>query len=118
MRAKVLFVNGRAQSEPYTRHIDPASDPSAEGMMWQRDHLVTGRTDPGEYRPSRDRWGPLVVPRGRYFLLGDNRDNSYDSRYVGLIADADITGRPDWIYLSWDSERGAMRWGRIGSGIR
>lgn len=118
MRAKVLYRNGRAQSEPYTRHIDPATDPSAEEMMWQAGYLVPGRVDPAEYHPSRDHWGPIVVPAGRYFLLGDNRDNSQDSRYLGFIPDGNVVGQASWVYLSWDAQRMSVRWERLGSGIQ
>lgn len=122
MRDKVLFVNGEAVDEPYAQHGDPL-DVHAPGMRWQSDHLL----DPAlrmRYRPTRDNWGPLVVPEGRYFVLGDNRDDSEDSRYWGFVDGPSIKGKPLFVYYSfnprtlrhvpWLTE---IRWDRIGGGI-
>lgn len=114
MRRKVLHIGGLPRREAYARHIDPIDDPRDERMAWQAEFLAAAR--PG-YRPSRDNWGPLVVPAGQYLLLGDNRDNSLDSRYLGFIARDQIDRRPVWIYLSRDVMDGAWRWHRIGRGI-
>lgn len=124
MRSKILFLNGEAQVEPYVRHVDPFTDPSDPRMLWQRDYLVSGKRDWSEYLPSRDTWGPIVVPRGKYFALGDNRDNSEDSRYWGFLDEESIRGRPMFVYysfardalhpFSWLTE---IRWTRIGEAI-
>jgi signal peptidase I len=114
MRRKVLFINGRPQREAYVQHIDPAMEPRDKRMDWQAEFLA--REQP-TYRPTRDNWGPLVVPAGEYLLLGDNRDNSLDSRYLGFVAREQILRRPVWIYLSRDAVEGRYRWGRIGRGI-
>lgn len=124
MRDKTLFVNGRAQEEPYTRHVDSFSEPTDSRMLWQAEFLVDGKRDWRRYDPTRDRWGPIVVPQGKYFALGDNRDNSEDSRYWGFIDDSSIRGRPMFVYysfvrnpltpFSWIT---AVRWARIGDAI-
>lgn len=125
MRDKVLWINGKAQAEPYTRSIDPITDPGDSRMMWQIAHLVRRMRDPLSYHPTRDNWGPIVVPPGRFFALGDNRDNSEDSRYWGFLDAGAIRGRPMFVYYSFD--RGSanpfawltgIRWTRIGEAIR
>lgn len=89
-------------------------------MQWQVAHLIP---DPerDEYKPTRDNWGPLVVPPERYFMLGDNREESLDSRYWGFVERGKMQGRPFFIYFSYDREAlkpvkflTAMRPGRIG----
>jgi signal peptidase I len=116
MRAKALFVNGRAVREPYVQHTDPNAGGTDPQMLWQREHLV--REDPRPYRPTRDTWGPLLVPTGHYLLLGDNRDNTYDSRYRGFVRRNHLTDRPVWVYASRDPETGRFRWSRFGMSIR
>ncbi|MEJ2679401.1 MAG: signal peptidase I [Gemmatimonadota bacterium] len=113
MRDKVLYVNGERQVEPYAVHNDPA-DVYAPGMAWQRKFLA----DPHDtlyYRPTRDNWGPIVVPPHEYFVLGDNRDDSEDSRYWGWVKSSTIEGKPLFVYFSpWLT---AIRWSRIGGAI-
>ena len=122
MRDKVLFVNGEKVEEPYAQHVDPL-DVHMPGMRWQLDYLA----DPAQrlhYRPTRDTWGPIVVPPGQYFFLGDNRDDSEDSRYWGFVDESSIKGRPLFVYYSfnprtlravpWLTE---IRWDRIGGAI-
>lgn len=114
MRRKVLFINGRPRREAYVQHIDPATEPRETQMDWQAEFLA--RPQPA-YRPTRDNWGPLVVPAGKYLVLGDNRDVSLDSRYLGFVARERIRRRPVWIYLSRDAVEGEYRWSRIGRDI-
>jgi signal peptidase I len=125
MRDGELLLNGRALVEPYVQHQQPASDPSNEEFRWQRDYLVRRAEASAGYHPSRNTWGPLIVPPKSYFVLGDNRDDSYDSRYWGFVADSLVKGRPLVIYYSY--ERDSMhrlpwltniRWGRLGERVR
>ena len=121
MKHAVLWRNGVAQSEGYVEHVDSADDPSDPGMReWQLEFLLTN-VSRDTYHPTRDNWGPLVVPAGRYFVMGDNRDNSYDSRYWGFVPRTVIRGRPMFVYYSFDHDSWhalpfltAIRWGRIG----
>jgi len=124
MQEKRLIVNGRPADEPYVRHQDPDGDAVHPGMAWQGSY-VGERTPSGRYRPSRDNWGPLVVPDEQFFVLGDNRDNSEDSRYWGFVTRDDIKGRPWRVYYSSDPAQAGMmswfrdvRWDRIGGLIR
>ena len=125
MREKVLYINGVAQREPYARYEDPSgeNDHTDPMMAWQRQHLV-GTVDAASYRPTRDDWGPLVVPPGHYFMLGDNRDASLDSRYWGLLERWRLEGKAFFIYFSYDRDAlvpfpfiQEVRWGRIFDGI-
>lgn len=90
MREKRLKVNGKEAVEPYVIHEDDAVYPN---------------NAPDEYR-IRDNFGPLRVPEGKLFVLGDNRDNSSDSRYWGPIASDSVKGRP---VLAISPERGVWR---------
>ncbi len=121
MRHAQLYRNGIRQIEPYIEHTDSSEDPIDAEMQWQVDYLLP-TVDRGDYHPSRDNWGPLVVPAGQYFVMGDNRDNSYDSRYWGFIDRRFIRGRPLFVYYSFNRDSGhalpfitAIRWGRIGT---
>jgi signal peptidase I len=126
MRDKVLYLNGEAQEEPYLRLEDPPGegDDYHPWMEWQRDQLAAG-VDGSSYRPTRDNWGPLVVPEGTYFMLGDNRDSSLDSRYWGPLDDRRLEARVMFKYFSYNKESTypfawirEIRWSQIGRGIR
>jgi signal peptidase I len=123
MRAKRLFVNGVELTEPYVRFLDPDGDAFHPGMGWQREFLADDDVSNG-YRPSRDNWGPIVVPPDRLFVLGDNRDNSEDSRYWGFVERSSVRGRPWMVYFSTlpvpssgDGWLAYVRWERIGGTI-
>ena len=125
MRRGQVYVNGVALDEPYVQRVDPLHDNFETEFNWQRRFLVGSAEQRSGYRPTRDTWGPLRVPRFKYFVLGDNRDNSADSRYWGFVDESAVKGRPLVVYFSYD--RGArdplpwltdIRWDRLGSVIR
>jgi signal peptidase I len=103
MRGGVLYRNGLRQAEPYVRHEDPDRSDLPEARLrmraWQLPHLLG---DTAGYAPDVGAWGPLVVPPDSLFLLGDNREHSYDSRYWGLVARTAVRGTPWFIYYSYD----------------
>ncbi len=122
MRGGEVRVNRKPLAEPYVQRVDPGHDVFDPDFGWQRDYLVGGSRGAREYHPTRDTWGPLVVPPGKYFVLGDNRDNSSDSRYWGFVDESAIKGRPLVVYFSYDREAHDalpwltdIRWRRLGS---
>jgi len=90
IRNKSVFLDGRPFRDPWGQHTDarvyPASGPSSPLGL-------------------RDNFGPLRIPTGMVFVLGDNRDNSYDSRFYGPVPTASLTGRPLYLYWSHDKSR-------------
>jgi signal peptidase I len=125
MRGRTLYRNGLPLDEPYVRWTDPDGDGFHPWMRWQADHLPAG-TDRDAYRPTRDVWGPIIVPEGRYFVLGDNRDESLDSRYWGFVEESTVKGKAVLLYFSVDGRplNGGVpvlrqvRWNRIGERLR
>lgn len=124
MREGQLYRNGEALAEPYAQRLDPAGDASHPWMEWQAAYL-TDSAAAVPYYPTRDNWGPIVVPPGKYFMLGDNRDFSLDSRYWGFVPHRNIKGRAVGLYFSYARGSGSsvpivgsIRWSRIGDRLR
>ncbi len=125
MREGALYRNGHIVREGYARHTAPEVDPVEERFRWQRNYVTTSANASVAYYPSRNNWGPLIVPEKNYFVLGDNRDNSSDSRYWGFVSDSLVRGRPFVIYYSYapDSAQALawltrIRWSRLGERVR
>lgn len=119
MKAGVLYIDGKKQVEPYVKHTGGA-DETYPWMVWQKKYLEPG-VNPKTYSPTRDNWGPLIIPPGRYFMMGDNRDESLDSRYWGLVDRWRIEGRAVFVYFSYHRDPYKLfpwlreiRWSRIG----
>lgn len=98
IKNKKLFINGVEQNESYVKYVDSKS------------HKIV--TSP------RDNFGPITVPHGSVFVMGDNRDNSYDSRFWGFVKLEQIKGKAISLYWSWDKEEKKVRWNRIGEPIK
>ncbi len=96
VRDKHLYINGEMVPDPHATFTDARSRDSTP----------------------RDHFGPVTVPPGKFFVMGDNRDQSYDSRYWGFADERDVKGQATFIYWSWDSQRHWVRWDRFGHFIR
>jgi len=117
-----LLRNGERVNEPYAMHADPtrSEDPIQRAKMreWQLPHLVNRNA--ANYQPDLQEWGPIVVPPDSFFMMGDNRDSSYDGRYWGFLPRKNVRGRPLVVYFSYDASSWralpfltAVRWGRL-----
>ena len=98
VKDKGLNVEGRPMEEPYVQHSDAVVRPAS--------------LDP------RDNFGPYTVPPGNLFMMGDNRDNSNDSRYWGPVDFDLVRGKAMFIYWSWDGDRNWPRFQRLFKAIR
>ena len=129
MRHGDLFVNG-ALVPPRNTELtipDPAAELPQPLFAWQhRVEVADSRFGAPPAAPSVHTWGPLVVPSGTFFMIGDNRDNSVDSRYYGPVPRANLRGTPMFVYYSYDPIDGIdyfralteIRWRRLGTWIR
>ena len=102
IKDKVLYVNGTRTKDPHA--------------FFAESSLI-----PGQFS-QRDNYGPVTVPKGAYFMMGDNRDRSLDSRFWGFVETRDLVGRALVLYFSWDGRADDIlhyvRWTRIGRLIR
>jgi signal peptidase I len=120
MRDGAVYRDSKRIREPYVVRIPGETDQADGDFRWQTLYLV-GRSPLADYHPSRNNWGPLVVPAGNYFVLGDNRDNSSDSRYWGFVPDSLVRGQPLMVYYSYAPDSAdrfdwlkRVRWKRFG----
>ncbi|HRQ65569.1 MAG TPA: signal peptidase I [Xanthomonadaceae bacterium] len=121
-RNKVLYVNGvEVPQSPLERYIGKGSGRDMTGAELRSESVADGeyriliRPQPG-FGPLRD--GRWQVGEGQYFVLGDNRDNSQDSRVWGMVPEANLVGKAFLIWWNWDIQHGGMDFGRIGTLIK
>lgn len=95
IKNKIIFINGKQYSDAYGIYSD--------NVIY-----------PGSMQP-RDNFGPVTVPPESLFVMGDNRDESADSRFWGFVDLKDVEGKAFIIYWSWNREETNLRWQRLGS---
>jgi signal peptidase I len=101
LRRKQIYINGKEIPEPYVHFIAPLSPESDK----RSDDL-------------REEYGPVTVPAGQYFMMGDNRDNSEDSRYWGFMPASYVKGQALFIYFSVGDSIGDVQWKRLFNKVR
>ncbi|MBN1626678.1 MAG: signal peptidase I [Deltaproteobacteria bacterium] len=94
IKDKQVYINGTVYKNPHEIHVDPNILP--------------------EESSQRDNFGPVRVPSDSYFVMGDNRDSSYDSRYWGFVSKTDLVGMAIIKWWSWDHGAWRVRWDRVG----
>jgi len=98
IKKKQVYVNDRPIDEPYAQ-------------------FKAGETSFFGFQKGRD-FGPFDVPEGHIFVMGDNRDNSHDSRFWGTVDISEIKGKAFILYWSWDRGNSSVRFSRLGNIIR
>jgi signal peptidase I len=110
LRNKHVFINGQRIEEPYVYYLE---DPPPLPQEMEVPNELQGMT-----RDPREQYGPVTVPPGHYFMMGDNRDNSQDSRYWGFLPRENIKGKALVIYWSYEADQADAQGGTLPEVIR
>jgi signal peptidase I len=126
---KIIYVNGEAMKQEFVAETQDRDIGKNTGWSVRHQHETLGNIRHDIYvhtdmEPSMQQFTDMTVPNDSYFVMGDNRDNSNDSRSWGVVKGEELLGRALGVWFSWDSSKTGMdrikhavRWERIGSGL-
>lgn len=122
MRGEQLIINGVPASYQQVGAVSESLGEGRHATALKFDEIVNGHREQVQFMPdvmARRNFGPLLVPAGQFLMLGDNRDNSADSRYFGMVPRANLIGRAERILVSADINGNWMpRGDRFGMSLR
>ncbi len=116
---KILYVNGEKLEQRFLgEYVGVGAGRAMSGASLRAEKIDGVEHEILVQHRHKIAEGEFIVPAGYYFAMGDNRDNSNDSRFWGPVADEHLVGRAFMIWMSWDSGRNGVLWDRIGTRLR